>query len=206
MNLLDNLKQEKKNLFQFYIVVGDSEKNRKIVSKFLEEEYNFNFNNNFFLMEGDDFLIDKARNLKKENSILGQGEEKKIVFLDYKKINIDTQNALLKTFEETVSNSHIFLFVLSQEFLLPTVKSRARVILGEQNYNMDLAQDFFDGDFSKREKIIFKIERADVSMFLDSLEKLILESDNLDRDFYKKFLELKKYIFDKGVSIKNILT
>jgi hypothetical protein len=38
MNLLEELKLEKKNLFQFYIIIGDGKKNRKIVSDFLEKE------------------------------------------------------------------------------------------------------------------------------------------------------------------------
>lgn len=211
MNLLEELKSEKKNLFQFYIIVGDAEKNKKIVSGFLEDEYKTNFNENFLSMRGVEkdnyiFKIEDARKLKKENSILGGGESKKIIFLDYKKINTDTQNALLKTFEETGLNSHIFLFVPDQEFLLATIKSRARIISGEYNFEMKLAKDFFEGDFVKKEKIIKNFERSDISIFLNSLEKLILENEKIDREFYKKFLELKKYIFDKGVSLKNILT
>jgi hypothetical protein len=156
-------------------------------------------------MEADEFLIDETRELKKENSMTS-GESKKIIFLDFKKINIDAQNALLKTFEETAKNSHIFLFLPSEKFLLETVKSRGRIIFGEKKYNLDLAKNFFEADFLEREKILEKVDKTNISVFMDSLEFLILENkEKIDLDFYKKFLELKIYIFDKGVGLKNIL-
>jgi len=205
MNLLEELKQEKKNLFQFYIIVGDGGKNRKVVFDFLDMEMKINLKSNFHIWKGDDFLIDIARDVKREN-LISAGGDKKIIFLDFKKINIDTQNSLLKTFEETAKNSHFFLFVPSQDFLLDTIKSRGRIIQGEKDLNFPLAKDFYEGDFLKREKIIGKIDKNNIAVFMDSLEGLILENENLDKDFYERFLDLKKYIFDKGVSLKNILT
>lgn len=205
MNLLEELSQEKKNLFQFYIIIGDGEKNRKVVSDFLDLEMEINLKSNFHIWKGDDFLIDIARDVKREN-LISAGEDKKIIFLDFKKINIDTQNSLLKTFEDAAKNSHIFLFVPSQDFLLDTIKSRGRIIQGERVLDFSLAKDFFEGDFIKREKIIGKIDKNNIAVFMDSLENLIVESENLDRGFYEKFLYLKKYIFDKGISLKNILT
>jgi DNA polymerase III delta prime subunit len=139
MELLKELKQESKNLFQFYIIVGDGEKNREVVKNFLEEELNLNLKNNFFLKIGDELKIDEARNIKKENSYSNDvGEKyKKIYFLDYKKINLESQNALLKTFEEVGENSHFFLFVPSDEFILETIKSRARILKGEKKIDLD---------------------------------------------------------------------
>jgi len=98
------------------------------------------------------------------------------------------------------------LFVPSQDFLLDTIKSRGRIIQGERVLDFSLAKDFFEGDFIKREKIIGKIDKNNIAVFMDSLENLIVENENLDRGFYEKFLYLKKYIFDKGISLKNILT
>ena len=203
MNLLEELKLEKNNLFQFYIVVGDNQKNKKIVSDFLKKEVEEK--KIFFEMKGDDFLIDDARKVKKENSFLVSKEERKIFFLDYKKINLDTQNALLKTFEEVTENSHIFLFIPSEKFLLDTIKSRGRIIFGEVELDLELADKFIQGSFLEREKIIAKIDRENISIFMNSLEKRILESSKKNLEFYKKFLDLKEYIFDKGVSLKNIL-
>jgi hypothetical protein len=61
-------------------------------------------------------------------------------------------------------------------------------------------------NFSQREKFIEKIDKNNISLFMNSLEVLILENkQNIDIKFYKDFLELKQYIFDKGVSLKNIL-
>jgi len=154
MSLLKELKLEKKNLFQFYIIIGDGEKNKKIVSEFLESELNLNLKNNFYLRKGDDFLIDLAREVKREN-LISAGNYKKIIFLDFKKINIDVQNSLLKTFEDTSKNTHIFLFVPSQEFLLDTIKSRGRIVEGEKILDFDLA-----GKFLKHVKRIRKLCRG----------------------------------------------
>jgi hypothetical protein len=61
-------------------------------------------------------------------------------------------------------------------------------------------------NFSQREKFIEKINKDNISLFMNSLENLILEDKkNIDINFYKDFLDLKQYIFDKGVSLKNIL-
>jgi uncharacterized protein YqkB len=61
-------------------------------------------------------------------------------------------------------------------------------------------------NFSQREKFIEKINKDNISLFMNSLENLILEDKkNIDINFYKNFLDLKQYIFDKGVSLKNIL-
>jgi len=49
MNLLEELSQEKKNLFQFYIIIGDGEKNRKVVSDFLDLEMEINLKSNFHI-------------------------------------------------------------------------------------------------------------------------------------------------------------
>ena len=205
MNLLEELRKEKKNLFQFYIVVGDGEKNREVVSNFLEKELSLKLKDNFYFKKGDDFLIDETRKIKKENS-LSNGSGKKIFFLDFQKISLESQNALLKTFEDVGENSHFFLFVPSSDFLLDTIKSRGRILEGEKVFNFDLAEKFFKADWSEREKIISKIDKSNISIFMDSLENLILRNKKTDLEFYKKFLDLKKYIFDKGVSLKNILT
>lgn len=204
MNLLEELKKEKENLFQFYIITGDNQKNKKIISDFLKEYLKFDFKKNFYSMESDDFLIKETRGLKKENS-LSNGDEMKIIFLDFKKVSLESQNALLKTFEEVQENSHIFLFLPSDSFLLDTVKSRGRILNGELDLNFDLSEKFWKGSLKEREKIIEKIDKNNISVFMDSLEDLILKNKKDDLDFYKKFLELKKYLFDKGVSLKNIL-
>jgi DNA polymerase III delta prime subunit len=138
MKLLKELQQEKNNLFQFYIIIGDGEKNRQLIKTFLEEELHLNLKDNFFLRIGDDLKIDEARNIKKENYYANDLEKKykKIYFLDYKKINLESQNALLKTFEDVGENSHFFLFVPNKELLLDTIKSRGRVIQGEKQIDI----------------------------------------------------------------------
>jgi DNA polymerase III gamma/tau subunit len=139
MKLLKELEQEKKNLFQFYIIIGDGEKNRKIIKTFLEDSLELDLKNNFFLKVGDELKIEEARNIKKENSYSNEAgnKYKKIYFLDYKKINLESQNALLKTFEEVGENSHFFLFVPSDEFILDTIKSRGRILQGEKQLDID---------------------------------------------------------------------
>ena len=202
MNLLKEIQSEKTNLFQFYIIIGDNTKNKKLIRQFLIDGFQ---KITFFEMKGDDFLIDKARELKKESSLSISKNENKIIFLDYKKINTDTQNALLKTFEEILPSSHIFLFIPNDYFLLPTIKSRGRILMGEPELDLSLVDIFIESNFLEREKLIQKIDKHNIATFFNSLEKRILEQKDVDKEFYKKFLDLKKYIFDKGVSLKNIL-
>ncbi len=207
MNLIDSLLVEKKNLFQFYIIFGDNEKNKKIVEDFLKDEFSLR-EENFFRHHSEELKIGEGRKIKRENSYTNNNEKKskKIYFLDYQKISLESQNSLLKTFEEVGENSHFFLFVPSQNFILDTIKSRARIIQGEKKYDMHLAKEFIEASYLEREKIIEKkISRENISIFMDSLEKIILENKNVDLNFYKNFLDLKKYIFDKGIILKNVL-
>ncbi len=214
-SFFDFLNKEKE-LFQFYIVKGNLDKNFKEALEYFDKEeielYKFN-----------DLNIEKAREIKRINSLKVSGGKNRIILIKAFRFDIEIQNSLLKTFEEVNENSHIFLFLFPDFEVLETVLSRARICEVEniKYYNKDYIEKFINSDFSEREKMINKIHLdkkkepyqkrieflkiiydLDLYLFLNR-EKILKNKEGVD--FYKKFLKLKKEAFWRGSNLKNIL-
>jgi DNA polymerase III delta prime subunit len=229
--LINFLQKDKLNMFPFYIITGNFSENQKIILEFLKKEFNFQSKKNteFYLFKELSLSIDNSRKIKKINSILKEdGEKLRIIFIETKKIEENSQNALLKTFEEPQKNTIFFLFLPNKELILDTLISRARVIEGEQNISSQRAKEFLSGDYIFREKMIEKIinkysnEKENKSqkiknnflelfreievLFLDNLHSKEKTKDELltISKFYKEFLNLKKQAHQNGSGIKNI--
>jgi len=211
MNLEKILQQEKENLFSFYLIGGDREENKKEILNFLDKELSFQIvgNSDFFIFEGDKFLIDKAREIKKIDSKTKALDKHRIFILSFESIGIDTQNALLKILEEPSENTIFFLLVSHTRNILDTIKSRARII---ENHSKKIdieAREYLQASFTDREKISADLNKEKMQSFFNSLDLLLLEKrkeiENF-AEFYKKFLSLKKFVGNKGASIKYIFT
>ena len=97
----------------------------------------------------------------------------------------EAQNALLKSFEEPVQGTIFFVIVPTISGLLPTLLSRTIVLHHtEQKTVNKLSEDFLNGDYQSRIKIIEsitkdlkdkKMERAELGEFIFVLEKNIYE-------------------------------
>lgn len=227
MNILKYLQREKKNLFHFYIISGNSEKNKKDVLNFLENDFGFKTlgNPDFYQFSGLNLPISDSRKIKSINSRTKNNETSfRIFIIDVKKIDREAQNALLKTLEEPSSNTIFFLFLPTIDFVLDTVLSRARVIEGYQNNGSKRASDFLKMTFLEREKVITKISKSfegpvdlrnEYLSFLVELEIEILENKKSflillgQEEFsqmYKRFLEMKKQANQRGSNLKYIMT
>src|SRR3989344_5236402 len=73
-------------------------------------------------------LIEHARELRREQGMRGAEGAKKIFVVAFNAIHHESQNALLKTLEEPTDNTHFFFLVRTSEILLPTVRSRMKMI------------------------------------------------------------------------------
>lgn len=209
MNLLKTLQQEKNNLFSFYLISGDREDHKKEILEFLEKELKiFRAGNpDFFVLEGEKFLIDQARDIKKIDSKTKVFNKERIFLLSFDSIGADTQNALLKILEEPSENTIFFMLVSNLRNILDTIKSRARVIEIKSKIIDDNAREYFQASYIEREIISANLDQEKMQSFFNSLDLLLLENKDKIENFlelYKNFLNLKKFIGNKGTSVKHI--
>jgi DNA polymerase III delta prime subunit len=227
MNLAEHLHKEKENPFHFYIISGNTEKNKIEVFSFLENDLNLSVraNPDVHQFSGLQLLISDARKIKSINSRTKNSDDSfRIFIIDVKKVDKESQNALLKTLEEPSHNTIFFLLLPSTDFILDTIISRGRVIKGYENDGSKRAVEFLKSSYIKRDKIVIKISkfskeptevREDYLSFLSEIEIEILENRNVYlqkisiedfSDMYKKFLDLKKQAGQRGSSLKYIMT
>ncbi len=81
----------------------------------------------YFARKGGVFGIDEARNIS-EAAIRKAFTGRKVFFLAPEKITHEAQNALLKTFEEPIADTHFFLVLPDEGVVLPTLRSRMRTL------------------------------------------------------------------------------
>ena len=212
MSLKKELHNERKNPFHFYIITGNLEKNKEDVFSFLENDLNFPLrgNSDFHQFSGLDLPIADVRKIKSLNSQTKNSKKKfRVFFISVKKIDREAQNAFLKTLEEPTDGTIFFLLIPKTDFLLDTILSRGRVIIGNENNGSERAEKFLQSSYLEREKIIKKIsnfskESAEVKdeyiNFLVEIEIEILKNKEkfLKKmpetgfgEMYKKFLDLK---------------
>lgn len=96
-----------------------------------------------------------------------------IVIEEAEKLTKEAQNAILKTIEESSSNTLVLLLAYSADSILQTIKSRCRIIeVGHTKEINPLVTEFMEfTDAPDAEKIISKILKQDNKRFI--VEKII---------------------------------
>ncbi len=122
---------------------------------------------------------------------------------DAQKLTHEAQNSLLKALEESTKETIYILTVNNEKNLLPTIRSRSRIIYihTEQEGEEDRLDDFFDLDLISQFEIVEKAsEDRDSSLeFINELEAVIktkfeISIKNGNMDGSKKILEDLKVI------------
>lgn len=148
----------------------------------------------YFVYKESLFGIDEARGLSvaaTKKAFTGR----KIFFIAPEKITLEAQNALLKTFEDPVPDTHFFLAVRDTALVLPTLKSRMQVMTLESTDEVGEAKIFLK--LSIKERLNFaKSFEGNLSEFLDQL--LTLKRD-------KAIYEMRLYSDDRAASARLIL-
>ncbi len=113
----------------------------------------------------NEITINQIRSLKKSLRVQ-VGQSRLFIFYDFHRSTIEAQNAFLKSLEERSETNHFILIVENEYALLPTVRSRSKVV----NLNIKKSQG--------------KIDLRIIGL-LDSLEKSpqyeVLSSDLLQK-------------------------
>jgi hypothetical protein len=165
------------------------------------------------------FSVDDARELRTWQELVTVGPAKaRIICTDF--ITREAQNALLKTLEEPVAGTHIFLCTPNPSMLLDTLRSRAQIIFLEEG---DAAVPTLSAaaflQLSKKErldviaKMVAKGDGDDASgevrmralSFVDALEAELARDTSANHAVLTKILALKKYLHIPGASVRMLL-
>ena len=200
-------------LFHAYVIGGNRDDARKHIASTLAP---FSVTGaDMFVTECVSFGMEEAHALRQWQILRPAGERKVcVVYADF--ITREAQNALLKTLEEPVEGTHIFLATPKPHMLLGTLLSRVRVVqLSAQVGVEGEAERFLKMTKSERLEYVGKIvtKSEDEEAAAEVRERALAHLESLELYFYKKqnvvllekILQFKKYLYSPGASVKMIL-
>ncbi len=213
--------QKLENFFHAYVIGGARAMARAHIDALLAEHgISQSANPDFFVSEFVSFSVEDARNVRAWQELMPSGERKvSVIYTDF--INAEAQNALLKTFEEPIENTYIFLAIPKPDMLLPTLLSRVRVVMPAEDAAGSSAGPealtFLNMKIGERISFIGKLaeksEDDDASAqvrekaiaFLDNLEHYLSADPQKNHNKLEQILKFKKYLYMSGSSVKMIL-
>jgi DNA polymerase III delta prime subunit len=134
-----------------------------------------------------DLNVSDSRELKNYLALSGSKSHKKITVIKLRSININAQNALLKSLEDIKSDNIIVLVVDDVKIFLPTVLSRGIVIKGQREKNLAKREEdsdideFIEGNIVTRKSLAdlwYKLKKKDP----DILKTRLLKLSNISKD------------------------
>ena len=188
-----------------YLLAGERQAAERFLNDFWKERgVKLYGSPDFFLWQDSLFGIDDARKLS-EYAARRAFTGKKIFFIAPEKITPEAQNALLKTFEDPIENTHFFLSVREEELILPTLRSRMQVVKVEgKEGSGGEAKKFLS--MAPKQRLAFAKKFAEdeksLSVFLDSL---MLELRRAGSSGLSRVYEARRYSDDNSASARLVL-
>ena len=206
-------------LFHAYVVGGARATARAHIESMLTEHgFVQTSNSDFVFRELVSFAIEDARELRawQELTSMNGGHKVHVVYADF--ITREAENALLKTLEEPIPNTHIFFAIPKPDVLLPTLLSRVRVVMPARNDDFKkMATDFLRSTEQQRLSYVAKlVEKSDdeeaaaevrerTRALHDALEQSLAEDLTKNKSKLEQILKFKKYLYIPGASSRMIL-
>ncbi len=194
------------------LYIGEKEQtNSHLESLFAELGIETLGNPDIFLIETDVFSVEDARSLS-ERAIEKAFGERKFFVIKAERFTREAQNALLKTLEDPVPDTHFILLAREVGMFLPTVISRLHieVLSGDATEESEVKKFLKKTlkqriDFAKK----FADEKGErgagaLAQFLDSLVVTLRDSGR-DLGVLKKVLKMRSYARDTAVMPRLIL-
>ncbi len=194
------------------LYIGEKEQtNSRIESLFAELGTKIVGNPDVFLIETDVFSVDDARSLS-ERSVEKAFGEKKFFVIKAEKFTREAQNALLKTLEDPVPNTHFVLSARETGVFLPTVVSRLyiEVVSGGVKEESEVKK-FLKKTLKQRidfaKKFADEKEKRGAGALAEFLDSLIvtLRDSGMDLGVLKKVLKMRSYARDTAVMPRLVL-
>ena len=169
------------------IITGNRSVNLESVKSFLVgQNISVQANADLSTFNDEQLTIDTAR------EIVASVSSKKVsnarfCILSFDRMTTEAQNTLLKTFEEPQEGTYFFILVPNIDTLLPTIRSRCQIIIGESSSGESRlsAQEFLKQKTSERfayieswtksKKDEDNVSKSEVIHFMDELEKVLWE-------------------------------
>ena len=162
------------------------------------------------------FGIDDARRMR-DLAIKRAAFGTQVFIVSFDAITVEAQNALLKTLEEPTKDTYFFIVVSSSEVLLPTVLSRARlVVAGDSTLptgNSEFAREVLAASLGERLSLVKELleekDKVQILRLLDSLEsqlyqELVKQGTKYTKVFYE-IMVVRGYLRDRSPSVKMLL-
>ncbi len=214
------------NFFHAYVIGGHREDARVFIDAFLKDKkINMESGPDYTVSRHVIFTIDHVRALREWQHLSAVGEQKVyVVYMTF--ITQEAENALLKTLEEPVPNTHILLAIPKPEMLLPTLLSRVQILTPEINTHggVKKIEEFLAMTVGERMEFVKKmVEKSDdeyasaeirekAVAFFDDLEHYFAGKLKINSEIGKKeaekiesILKLKKYLFTPASSTRSIM-
>jgi DNA polymerase III delta prime subunit len=161
----------------------------------------------------ENFSVEDARTLTHGGGMKDFSGVKKIFIIETDFISEEAQNALLKIFEEPTEGTHFFI-ISPQDVLLPTLRSRMQVFVGEVDTGK-MSKSLFDMDLKERLEVVKEITEAikdeektkqDAITFLNTIEKELYKG-GVEKNYEKLKVceETRASLYDRGAPVKIIL-
>lgn len=168
-------------------------------------------NPDIFVVLLSTFGVDDARAVS-ERAIERSFGKKKFFVIRSDKYTPEAQNALLKTLEDPIPNTHFVVFAEDTQILLPTLLSRMLVVrVGDTESVVVEAKKFLESPYAKRIAMAQKFadkknigKYPSLSTFLDSL-LLELREKKVEQSKLAQVLKLRGYALDPAVLPRLIL-
>ena len=194
------------SLHHAYFIVGSADAaERELHAFFQKEGIKLLGSPDFFLWTGETFGIDDARDLS-VSAVKKAFIDRKVFFIAPAKITLEAQNALLKTFEEPVANTHFFLCLPDAGMIIPTLLSRMQTVRLKGEEETNEAENFLKLPLKGRLVFVKKFvdEEKNISAFLDLLLSYMRDK-KASLESVEKVYKMRLRSDDRGVSPRLIL-
>lgn len=194
-------------LHHAYLLIGQSDTAEEVVVDLLEKEgINPKNSPDYFVYKEPLLSVDLAREIS-EKAIQKAFTGRKFFFISPERFTYESQNALLKTFEEPIGDTFFFINARNTSAVIPTLLSRVQTVnLAKEDSDLSEVQKFLKG--SIKEKLAFAKKFVDqeknLSTFLDDL-LLELRKKSGNPGSLEQVYRLRLSSDDRGASARLIL-
>lgn len=215
----------KENLHHAYLLKNTGKGVLLELKEFLENELRFTTNGNpdFWCGEFDTFGINDGREITQLQSRTATEGSIKVFIIMANFFTIESQNSLLKMFEEPTPGTHFFIITQNTETLLPTLRSRLFIPeTHTESANMNIqyscgvsVDEFLNSSQAGRIELLKDViemkDKNTAISFLNELEITLykkFQGSTLKKDYvfvFEEILKAKKFLNSSSPSIKMIL-
>lgn len=207
----------------YCFITADPAFGGEVISEALFSAWNISSKGNpdFFYYSKSAFNIEDAHVLRDWSSTNPVREKMKVCCIETHSLTEESQNALLKLFESTPTETFFFLVVPSKEIFLPTLYSRLVIsTLDSQKGNEEISvKRFLSSSISERNRLLKGVinerDKGKAGFFLDQLEEELYqhergfkaseEKPNGFDAFIHSLPRIKKMNFDQRSSVKSLM-